>query len=885
MKTIKLLLILLTLISVYNMYAAVITLTFRETAASGVSTTTRNLVLAQNPSYPNNPPAADRWVIQVYKSPDNVIDPLGTDGLPTNGDVAAVTNVPMKQGLYFAAVNVWMTSPSMSVYDDGVTGNTFMGDKIYLRIFNSNSIATATKYFESTSLYTIPTGNITLTYIPAYGWSAWKLINPLPLPDHAELVAPTPSGTTVSNYAFGQTLEWAAGTGGAPSGYDVYFGTDSTPTNLVASNQAGTTYPTATLVKNTMYYWRVIPRNATGVTPTADCPIWSFQTRDEINPGAAINPSPSHTDSFAAPTAFPYNQTLQWEAGAGQTPTGYDVYFGNADPPTLISDDQVELSKVVSISDAGQYFWKVIPYYTDPGTRKVTYGKAISPRITNPGNTKGPAINCPTWSFTVTPFALPTYTIEITSSPSGAAIWSSSAKTILTDTGQTTPWTFTVNQGASLTYEVVMDGYNWSPTSISMSNIQQNFVWNFAGTLKTYTVDITSDPTGAAINVGGVYSGHDTPWQFTMNWHDSATYEASLAGYTFSPTILSITNIEASTSQLFTGTPVSVPDIPAGGSTDVGGGPAGGGATIETSIDLYNGPVVPGTDPIWVLLPNLNNVTSPIILSYSGAGVGNLTITVGVGTWWGLIYYGGMWHIADLPVPLPLVVMSGTGELVFNSVDFGVKGDVVLLLTEGADPTLPVELSSFTAVLTSQYFISLTWVTESETEVLGFNVYRSDNSNYADAVRLNPVIIPATNTSQQQTYTMTDTENLVTNQTYYYWLESVDIGGAAPSLHGPISALVTGQPTPTLPEVSMMRSAYPNPFRVGNTTSIDVNIKAGEAGTVTIYNILGQTVKTFNVKQGEHKLTWNAKGCASGIYFYKLSTPSMNNTKKLVIVN
>jgi hypothetical protein len=72
---------------------------------------------------------------------------------------------------------------------------------------------------------------------------------------------------------------------------------------------------------------------------------------------------------------------------------------------------------------------------------------------------------------------------------------------------------------------------------------------------------------------------------------------------------------------------------------------------------------------------------------------------------------------------------------------------------------------------------------------------------------------------------------------------------------------------------------------MGASTSIDVNIKAGETGTVTVYNILGQAVKTFKVNQGSHKLNWNAKGCASGIYFYKLSTPTYNATKKLVIVN
>jgi flagellar hook assembly protein FlgD len=86
-----------------------------------------------------------------------------------------------------------------------------------------------------------------------------------------------------------------------------------------------------------------------------------------------------------------------------------------------------------------------------------------------------------------------------------------------------------------------------------------------------------------------------------------------------------------------------------------------------------------------------------------------------------------------------------------------------------------------------------------------------------------------------------------------------------------------------------MDNAYPNPFRAGDGTTIKVDVKAGDTGTVTIYNILGQVVKTFPVNQGTNNLKWNARDskgnlCGNGIYFYKLSTNSLNQTKKMVIV-
>jgi fibronectin type 3 domain-containing protein len=202
------------------------------------------------------------------------------------------------------------------------------------------------------------------------------------------------------------------------------------------------------------------------------------------------------------------------------------------------------------------------------------------------------------------------------------------------------------------------------------------------------------------------------------------------------------------------------------------------------------------------------------------------------------------------------------------------------------DPTLPVELSSFTATTTAQNFVNLTWVSQSETGLLGYRVYRNESLNQATAVTITPALIAATNTSTSHSYNYIDTEVTIGN-TYYYWLESVDMNHT--TFHGPVTVTVEGEVPPVLPEYTAMRSAYPNPFRMNGSTNIEVSMKAGETGTVTIYNVLGQVVKTFNTREGINQLTWNGhdvKGnaCSSGIYFYKLSSPSVNKTLKMVIV-
>lgn len=201
-------------------------------------------------------------------------------------------------------------------------------------------------------------------------------------------------------------------------------------------------------------------------------------------------------------------------------------------------------------------------------------------------------------------------------------------------------------------------------------------------------------------------------------------------------------------------------------------------------------------------------------------------------------------------------------------------------------PVVPVELSSFTATLTVQNNVNLSWVSQSEINMLGYRVYRNESNYQAGSLMITPTLIPATNTSTTQTYTITDDEVEI-GHTYYYWLESVDMGSS--QFHGPVSVIVEGEVPPVYPVTSTMKNAYPNPFASNTNTNIEVSIKEGETGSVTIYNVLGQVVKTFSVHYGTHTINWNGRdnrgnACGSGIYFYNLSTPSINQTKKLVIV-
>ncbi|MDZ4181259.1 MAG: hypothetical protein U1B83_00170, partial [Candidatus Cloacimonadaceae bacterium] len=134
-------------------------------------------------------------------------------------------------------------------------------------------------------------------------------------------------------------------------------------------------------------------------------------------------------------------------------------------------------------------------------------------------------------------------------------------------------------------------------------------------------------------------------------------------------------------------------DIPANVLTDIGG------ADILSQVNLDLIPGVSVGDPVFASLNNLGSLNSSLVYGLTGSGMTDLDFSVGTGTWYGVLFVGANMFIG-FPNPL-----TGPGTISFYNVDFDAKGDVYVLLGEGADPTLPVELSSFAATLTADMFV------------------------------------------------------------------------------------------------------------------------------------------------------------------------------------
>ncbi len=92
-------------------------------------------------------------------------------------------------------------------------------------------------------------------------------------------------------------------------------------------------------------------------------------------------------------------------------------------------------------------------------------------------------------------------------------------------------------------------------------------------------------------------------------------------------------------------------------------------------------------------------------------------------------------------------------------------------------------------------------------------------------------------------------------------------------------------------------SNYPNPFYTstnsrGSGTTISYSLKNDSDVSLSIYNILGQKVKTLvndEQKSGKHSIVWTGKdennhSVSSGIYFYRLKSENKSFTKKMLIL-
>ena len=100
-----------------------------------------------------------------------------------------------------------------------------------------------------------------------------------------------------------------------------------------------------------------------------------------------------------------------------------------------------------------------------------------------------------------------------------------------------------------------------------------------------------------------------------------------------------------------------------------------------------------------------------------------------------------------------------------------------------------------------------------------------------------------------------------------------------------VNDLSVDDPTGALPQEFSLYQNYPNPFNSETTFRFD--LKQAGATTLKIYNLLGQEVATVVdgvLEAGQHTLSVNMNGLASGVYLYRLESGDFSGVKKLVLM-
>jgi len=87
------------------------------------------------------------------------------------------------------------------------------------------------------------------------------------------------------------------------------------------------------------------------------------------------------------------------------------------------------------------------------------------------------------------------------------------------------------------------------------------------------------------------------------------------------------------------------------------------------------------------------------------------------------------------------------------------------------------------------------------------------------------------------------------------------------------------------PDAFKLGQNFPNPFNPTTTISFDIPFQTYVS--IKVYNLVGQEVATImsgNMAAGSYTKIWNAEAMPSGVYFYRLQSGSVTDTRKLILL-
>ncbi len=220
---------------------------------------------------------------------------------------------------------------------------------------------------------------------------------------------------------------------------------------------------------------------------------------------------------------------------------------------------------------------------------------------------------------------------------------------------------------------------------------------------------------------------------------------------------------------------------------------------------------------------------------------------------------------------------NSEGTSMALGVDFAVTWDV----------PVPAELASFAGEIAGEEEILLRWSVASQTNNLGWEVYRSVDGEVFE--RVGPLVAGDGTTDEFRTYEFVDVDPPGSDVLYYY-LRQVDLNGAVTRSQTIEILFATGLGEQVIPLASALQQNYPNPFNPGTTIRFD--LAEGSFVTLRIYDGLGQVVRTLAeaaLPPGSYSKLWDGRDTrgvrvGSGVYYYELRAGPFSSMKKMTLV-